>query len=40
MKWITCLNCNNQTTADLVNCSCEECHEMDWSEPEDDGEDE
>lgn len=31
--WITCGNCGNQTDADLADCICEECDQLDWSDP-------
>lgn len=33
IMWIKCYSCGNDTSADLADCICEQCGEMNWSEP-------
>lgn len=31
--WVKCLVCGYEMTAELKDCTCEECGALDWSEP-------
>lgn len=37
MFWVKCGNCEYEMSADLRDCSCEQCEECQWSEPYSDG---
>lgn len=31
--WIRCELCGFETSADLINCACDDCGALEWSEP-------